>query len=181
MASIVHDCKEDTGFHTSLFYNLGGKFDDEEGLKKFNDCFLEKTGFVTSDGELDIDAGLAELSPGFAKPIVEHCQANILLNYIAEDFEDFSACYQDGILNHISEGNRVGYRAFKAAWKVFVPGTAFIETVFTPGPMVTFFRLACLGRSYNLAKKICPSVYTPLSHTAVDSMVTHWKPDLINF
>nr|QHB15707.1 olfactory-binding protein 7 [Peridroma saucia] len=45
VASIVHDCKEDTGFHTSLFYNLGGKFDDEEGLKKFNDCFLEKNRF----------------------------------------------------------------------------------------------------------------------------------------
>ena len=168
--TIVHDCQEKTGFteaeteatlHGEDFkiFSVAVVVNDEE-LKKFNDCFLEKTGFITSDGKLNIDAALVRLAPGFAKPIVEHCQANIILNYLAEDVDDFSTCYHDGIQNHIADAERVEYPAFEGAWKLFVPGTAFVDTIFTPGPISTYSRSMC----FSISRIRCPFENIPLSH-----------------
>ena len=48
-------------------------FAENKGLRIFNYCFLEKTGFVTSDGELHIDDALAKLGPGLFKDIAKNC------------------------------------------------------------------------------------------------------------
>ena len=49
-------------------------FAENKGLRRVNYCFLEKTGFVTSDGELNIDDALAIFPPGSVKDTIEDCK-----------------------------------------------------------------------------------------------------------
>ena len=105
---------------------IESNFTEDEGLRKFNDCFLEKTGFVTSDGKLNIDAALAKLPPSFAKPIVEHCQANIILKYTTESVQDFSTCYHLGTQRHISI---IDDEVFSVSRHLVVLGTSFAKQV----------------------------------------------------
>ena len=131
--NIVHDCQEENGFGDTVLQNgfTEENITDEKSLRKFNDCFLEKAGFVSSDGNLNIDAALDKLPPSFAKPIVEHCQAKIILNYTTESVPDFSKCYLDETLNHITMTKKVGYWPFTGAQVLFVPGDSFVDTILT--------------------------------------------------
>ena len=118
VTDIVEVCRTETGFTDVVFDE-----ETERTLRNFNDCFLEKTGFITSDGTLNIDETLRNFPNSFVKPIVEHCQYNIWYPMYSEDVYGFSSCYHDGVVNYM----RIVDEPFLVSTQLVAIGTSFAK------------------------------------------------------
>lgn len=97
--------------------------DGGEVFKKFTKCYLEKSGFITSDGKLNIDDASTKLGLSFAKQIFEHCKTHVkkdgekFVVVPTETASDYSECFRQGVQNYIWVSKKDGFKPFTHVWQ----------------------------------------------------------------
>ena len=98
---IVEVCRNETGYTDEVIAEEDkSDLNKDTGLKKFNNCFLEKIGF-RNDEKFDIDHAMAKIPQSNVTKIIELCQSDTAKEIIPDSVPFFSACIHLGVSDYI--------------------------------------------------------------------------------